>query len=283
MKNVNLSKNVTDGILMLVGSLSISSGIVFFLMPHKFAAGGPPGLAVMINELFNTSPGLIIFSINTALMILGLRSLGFNFLMKTLMAILMISLSTDILLSLSQGIVLANDRFLNAIYAGVAFGLGIGLIFRSGGSSGGWSILARVLADKAQIAIGQAAAILDTGVVLISAVIFQDYEAALLGGITVFVTGQLIDKVLTRPSSTRLIHVSSYHSKELQSIIDAQFGTFGSILSSTAMDNDGQAGMLYLTIERRHLKEIVTLIKEQDTDAHITVTHAVDVAGQSTN
>ncbi len=69
----------------------------------------------------------------------------------------------------------------------------------------------------------------------------------------------------------------------MQSVIDAQLGTFGSILSSTAMEGDGRVGMLYLTIEKRHLKEIITLIKEQDPDAHITVTHAVNMAEQENN
>ncbi len=270
-------KWVVDALFIVVGSLCLAFGIVAFLLPHHIVAGGPPGMAVLANHLTGISPGLVILLINAVLMLLGLRSLGIHFLIRTLVAVALIALLTDGLLYWLKGFTLTDDRFLNALYAGVFLGVGIGLIFRGGGSSGGWSILARLIADRAHIGIGQAAVMLDIFIVLISAAVFGEPEAALLGGITVFVCGQLIDKVLIQQPRARLVHVSSRHSRELRAVIDAQFGIRGTVISCD--EAEGDQDLLYLSIDHRKLKTLVAMIKDQAPDAYVTVADAVDMTG----
>ncbi|MEH6826086.1 MAG: YitT family protein [Motiliproteus sp.] len=274
-----IPKWAVDAFLIVVGSLCVAFAIAAFLLPHRIVAGGPPGLAVLVNHLLDISPGLVILSINGVLMVLGLRSLGGNFLIRTLVAVALIALLTDLLQYGLKDVSITADRFLNALYAGVFLGVGVGLLFRGGGSSGGWSILARLVADRAHIGVGQAAVILDTVIVLISATVFREPEAALLGGITVFVTGQLIDKLMTPRPSTRLVHVSSRHSNELQAVIDAQFGIRGMVVRCDAAAGEGGKDLLYLNIDRRHLKTLVAMIKDQAPDAYVTVADAVDMSG----
>lgn len=213
-------------------------------------------------------------------MLLGLRSLGKAFLIRTLLAVVLISVMTDGLLYWLQNFCLTDNSILNALYAGVFFGGGIGLIFHAGGSSGGWSILACMIADKAHIGIGQAAVILDATIVLITAAVFQEYEVALLGGITVFVAGQLIDKILAQQAGTRLVHINSTHSKELQAVIDTQFGICGTVIADNTGSEKRSKGLLYLSIDRRHLKSLLQMIEKQAPDAHVTVSETVDVQGQ---
>jgi uncharacterized membrane-anchored protein YitT (DUF2179 family) len=269
-----------DVLVIVIGSLCVALSIAIFLMPHHIAAGGPPGLAVLANHVFGVSPGLVIFAVNGGLMVLGLRSLGAKFLVRTLVAVVLIAFLTDGVLYWFKDTVLTNDRLLNALYAGVFLGAGVGLIFKGGGSSGGWAILARMIADRAHIGVGQAVALLDAGIVVLSAVVFQEFEAALLGGITVFVAGQVIDWVLTERSSVQLVNVTSHHASELQAVIDAQFGVRGTVIRCDAADGPGEKELLHLSIDRRHLKALKTMIEEQAPDAYVTIADAVGVMGR---
>lgn len=275
-----IPKSAVESILIVAGSLINAFGIVAFLLPHKVAAGGPPGLAVLITEIIDVSPGMVILSISSTLMLLGLKYLGRTFLIRTLIAVVLTSLMTDGLLFWLEGLIISNDRFLNALYAGVFLGTGVGLIFRGGGSSGGWSILVRLISDKTHIGIGQVAIILDSTVVLMSAAYFRDYEAALLGGITVFVTGKLIDVILTQQPGSRLVHVSSHSSRELQAVVDTRFGICGTLIPGDAKKDQKSKDLLYLSIDRRQLKTLIDVIKEHAPDAQVTVADAVDIMGR---
>lgn len=168
-------------------------GISNFLMPQAIAAGGPPGMAIIITQLIDTTPGVVIFVVNSLLMILGLRFLGLKFIIRTSIALLLISIMTDGLLYFFPNIVFTTISVLNALYAGIAIGLGVGLIFRGGGSSGGWSILVKLTANKFNISMGLSAMILDFTVVIISALVFRDVNALMLGAITVLVSSKLIN------------------------------------------------------------------------------------------
>lgn len=277
---MNIPKWATDTALIVVGSLCMAFSIIALMLPHHVVAGGPPGVAVLATQVMEISPGLVILLINAGLMLLGLRSLGMMFLLRTLAAVLLISVLTDGMLYLLPGFSLTSDRFLNAIYAGILLGTGIGLIFRGGGSSGGWSVLARLISDRAHIGIGQAAVIMDSTVVLISAAVFGDYETALLGGITVFICGQLIDKVATPRPEARLVHISSHHCRTLQESIESQFGVRGVLIATsetTPTDQGNMPELLYLSINHRSLKLLLALVQRQASDAHVTVTETNQV------
>ncbi|MEH6473861.1 MAG: YitT family protein [Halopseudomonas sp.] len=277
---MNCPKWVIDALYILIGCLCVALSIAVFLMPHQIAAGGPPGLAVLANHLFNISPGLMILGVNASLILLGWHSLGMKFLIRTLVAVVLIALMTDGLIFWLKDLTLSHDRFLSALYAGVFLGAGVGLLFKGGGSSGGWAILARLIADRTNITVGQSAAMLDAGIVVLSALVFRDLEAALLGGITVFIAGRVIDGVLTVQPSVLLVNITSRHANELRAVIDAQFGIQGTVIQCDAADSPGEKDLLHLSLDRRHLKTLKTMIEAQAPDAYVTIADAVGVMGR---
>lgn len=274
---MSLPKSLTDTLLVVVGCTFFAFSIVAFLMPYRIVAGGPPGIAVLLNHLAGFGPGLVIVVVNAFLMLLGLRSLGLKYLVRTMLAVGLIALLTDGFVYALQDVVITEDRLLNALCGGVVLGAGIGLIFKGGAASGGWAVLTRMVADRAGIKLGQAAVFLDGSVVLTSALVFGDYESALLGGITVFLTGRMIDHILTDPRRVQQVYVFSRMASQLRAMIDAQFGIQGAVIRCDAANTSSDEGLLYLSVDRRHLSTLMKLIKEEAPDATVTVTNAKDV------
>lgn len=217
---MNLPKWVSDALFIVVGSTCMAFAIVAFLMPHRIVAGGPPGIVVLLNHLADVSPGLVLVSVNASLMMLGLRSLGIKYLVRTLLAVTLIALLTESLLYALDGFIVTDDRLLNALLGGALLGAGIGLIFKGGGASGGWAILVRLLADRLNIKAGMAAMLLNASLVLLSAAVFGDYQSALLAGISVYVSGKLIDCVLAAPLLVKQVYVSNDTPGEHTAVLD---------------------------------------------------------------
>ncbi|MEH6576884.1 MAG: YitT family protein [Amphritea sp.] len=276
---MNQPKWASDALLVVVGSICFAFGIVAFLMPLRIVAGGPPGIAVLLNHLADFSPGLVILVVNAALMVLGLRSLGAKYLLRTLATVVLIALLTESFLFALGDTVITEDRLLNALCAGVFLGAGLGLIFKGGSASGGWAILVRLIADRANIKIGQTAVFLDATVVLTAAIVFRDYESALLGGVAVFISGRVIDQILSDPRRVQQVYVSSPLAGELKAIIDTQFGIQGTMIRCDTTSSSTDEGLLYLSIERRHLNTLKRLIEKEAPDAVVTVTNAMNVMG----
>lgn len=118
------------------GSLITSLGLALFLVPNKIAAGGVSGLATVIHYVFGWPVGLLILIFNVPLFLAGMKVLGWNFGLKTLYGTIVLSVLTDALMLVLPAP--TANPLLAAIYGGLMSGVGLGIVFRSGGSTGGY-------------------------------------------------------------------------------------------------------------------------------------------------
>tara|TARA_R110001583_G_scaffold45917_2_gene144320 strand:+ start:22684 stop:23565 length:882 start_codon:yes stop_codon:yes gene_type:complete len=278
-----IKKWLFDALAIGLGSFAMALGVAFFLLPNQVVAGGAPGVTVLLSPFLDLSPGVILLIINGALMLLGLRALGPVFLFRTLIAVVLISLFTDALLYLFKGVVVTDNRLVSAIYAGVLLGVAIGLIFRANASAGGWSILVRLIADRVHLGVGQMAVIMDGTVVLLSVFVFKDLEAGLFAGITVFITGRMIDWVLTEKSRMHLVNIYSAQAAALQQHIEDRVGVRGTLFLCDSHESENRKDFLHLSVDWRDLKALKQTIDCWAPDAYVTVTKTVDVMGFGVN
>ena len=279
MKNLQI---LLDYLFILFGCASLAFGIVMFLGPSQVPAGGPPGLAILGNYVLGVSPGIILFLVNAPLVLAGYRFLGKKLFIRSLIVVTLTALFTDSLPVLFELPDLGDNRLLNALYGGVLVGLGIGLMFKSGSSSGGWSILARLIANKMNLSLGQCLFFMDAGVILLSALVFQDFEAAMLGGVTVFVTGRMVDLIVSGSSDIKVVHISCWKADRLKPIIEQQMGISGSVVKATSMKSGGEKEILFLIIEKTQLVPIRKLVEKHDPEAYLVVMNAMEVYGTGT-
>lgn len=275
-------KVLLDYILIAIGCASLACGIVMFFVPSHVPAGGPPGLAILGNYALGLSPGVVLFLVNVPLVLAGYKLLGRKLFVRSLVVVSLTSLFTYSLPFLFELPDLGDNRLLNALYGGVMVGLGIGLMFKAGSSSGGWSILARLISSRFNVSLGQCLFFMDAAVILLSAVIFQDFEAAMLGGIAVFVTGRMVDLIVSGSSDIKVVHISCWKADRLKPIIENELGISGSVVQAKSLKSGGDKEILFLIIEKSQLVPIRKLVEEHDPEAYLVVMNAMEVYGTGT-
>ncbi|NIB38283.1 YitT family protein [Pseudomaricurvus alkylphenolicus] len=275
------SENAIRYLNLILGSVSMAAGIVFFLTQGKIAAGGASGIAIMTNHLTGIGPGLIMALVNAPLMILGLKAFGRDFLLHTLAFILMTSMASDLFYYLCPEISITEDRLLSAVVGGVLTGIGVGLAFRSSAAPGGWGILARVLADRFHIAVGRMMFGLDCLIVALSALAFMELETTLYGAISIFVTGKMIDLIVTGRPNVKSVHISCHDVSQLLPQIQKNLCSPGALLHCDRIDQPGKRDVMFMTVKRDQIPLLRKTVQEHESDAIMIVFDAIELYGSS--
>ena len=181
----------------VLGSAVFAAGFAFFLQPNDLSPGGISGLALLLVEVLGFgSVGVLSILMNLPLFILGGLKIGRQFFLGSLLGMILSSLLIDGFAVLQ---LTAVEPVIAMIYGGVLCGIGLGIVFVGGTSTGGSDILVRLLKLKYRnVPIGQIALSFDAVVVLLTGLVFQDMNKALYTGITVWLCGKMVDAVVYR-------------------------------------------------------------------------------------
>ena len=149
-KMKNLLGEVKAYVIITLGLLLYTLGWIVFVIPNNMVGGGVTGLSAILLYAFNIPVGASFFVINLILLLIALKVLGKGFGMKTVYAIVIASVFYEILPAVIpdvfiQEIAISNGKLLCAIFGGVCAGLGIGISFSQGGSTGGTDIVAMII------------------------------------------------------------------------------------------------------------------------------------------
>jgi len=197
---------------VLAGVIITAVGVSFFLIPAKIAAGGVSGLATVVYHLTRFPVGVTMLVLNAILFAIAWRVLGSVFGAKTLFGTVMLSLFVDLFSQFAVPI--TGDLLLTSIYGGVISGIGLGIAFRSGGSTGGTDLAAQLIARFFPTTVGQALLYVD-GLVIVLAGLAFGLEAALYALIAVFISTKVIDVVVEGQSYAKAVWIISNHAEEV--------------------------------------------------------------------
>ena len=176
--------------LIVVGSVIYAAGFRFFYYPNDIIAGGVTGIAMIINYLTEIPVGVINIVINIPLFILAWRAFGLKFIVGSFVATMLSSVLMDVFALIPISV--TDNLLLAAIYGGVIYGLGLGLIYRAGDTTGGIDIVAKFVRRKyPYINFGTIILILDVIIIAAFALIFNQYEAAMYAIIGMFIVAFL--------------------------------------------------------------------------------------------
>lgn len=264
---------------MMLGAILMSLAIAGFFAKNQIAAGGPPGIAIIINHLAGTSLGLLLFVINFPLMLLGYKQYGKGFTLKTLIIVFVTSLFTDIWFWLLSDYIISNDTMINTLFGGMLLGSGIGLMFKSGGASGGWSVLARLIAEKTKMKVGKITIVLEFIVLLLFVLFFGHVETFLYGVIGIFVAGKMIDLVIVGNTNIKTVHISCDDASTIVPFLSETLCSPGSIIQCRKMINDEQKDLIFLSVKQEKVSALCKVIKAQDPKAYMVVSDATEIFG----
>ncbi|MHB8840850.1 MAG: YitT family protein, partial [Candidatus Aquicultor sp.] len=199
---------ITLGIIITALALDI------FLIPNKLAAGGVSGLATVLHYETGFPVGLTMIAINVLLFAIATKLQGWKYGMKTLYGAFGLSLAIDALVPLVRSMTITNDAILGTLYGGILTGIGMGIVFRNGGNTGGTDIVAQILQKYSNLGLGQLFLLVDGFVMLVAATTFG-LKLALYGMISVIVMGRVIDYVQEGLSVEKAAFIISERTQEI--------------------------------------------------------------------
>jgi len=265
------------------GSLVAAFGFTLFQVPFNLAAGGVSGLSIILNHFTHIPIGLTVLALNIPLMLLGFYQLGrWRFVVSTVLAILCFSFGTDLLNLYLPGMTekwpITDDLLLASIYAGVLFGIGMGMVYRAGGTMGGTSIPARIFYERLGFPMSQSFLFTDGAIIILAGFVFS-WEVALLATLSLVLSGILSDFVLEGVSHVRTATIVTKKPEDVRWAIIYQLRRGVSLWPVEGGYSKSQRTMVFCTVLRSRVADLKYTISTVDPEAFIVIGVAQQVVG----
>jgi uncharacterized membrane-anchored protein YitT (DUF2179 family) len=246
------------------------------IIPNQIADGGVTGIAIILYYLFDWPVSWVVLLLNLPLFIVGLRMVGRNFLVFSIVGVGVLSA----MLSLTTHLpVLTHDTLLAAISGGVLSGIGMGIIFRSRGSLGGTDILAVLFARTTSFSVGQILLGIDAAIFLGVAILFRP-EMAMYAMIYMFIATRVVDLVQEGLSHSKSVMVVTAHAQRIADEIIAKLDRGVTLFQATGAFSGEPKQVVYCVINRTELSQIKEIVREQDPQAFVAISEVPEVVGE---
>ena len=265
--------------LLLVGALIYGIGTHAFVEPAHIAPGGAMGIALMVNHFADLPIGLLTLAINIPLLVLAWFSLSHRFAVSTAFATAVCSFILDFMVA-PVCPVYTGDRILCSLYGGILSGVGMGLIFMAGMTTGGSDILGYVLQKKRpQLSIGRALMAVDGVILLMSIYVFGNIDAALFGLVSLFATTKVIDSVIYGGDASTMATLVTRKPREIARRIIADLDRSATVLQATGAYSGKDTSVLLCTVRKSQFQRLRKIVYEADPGAFLMATEASEVLG----
>ena len=264
--------------MTILGSSIFALGFSLFLQPNDMSPGGISGLAMVAVELlgFGTT-GIFSILINLPLFVLGGMKVGKRFFGGSLLGMLLSSVLIDLFARIPMP---PTEPLIGALYGGVVCGLGLGLVFVSGTSTGGSDILVRLLKLKYRnVPIGQISMVFDAFVVMLTGVVFHDVTKALYTGVTVFVCGKVLDAVVYGFDYSKVALIISSEYEAIAQAIGKKLDRGATFLHAEGSYSHRETKVVLAAVKRQQMAELKELVVQIDPNAFIILQDAHQVLG----
>ena len=262
----------------IFGSAVFALGFSMFLEPNDMSAGGISGLAMVFVEVFHVGTvGSLSILINLPLFILGGLKIGKRFFAGSMLGMVLSSVMID---SFTCFAIPGLEPLLAVLYGGVICGLGLGVVFVSGTSTGGSDILVRLLKLRYRnVPIGQISMTFDAVVVLLTGIVFQDVSKALYTGVTVYLCGKVIDAVVYNFDYSKVALIISSEYEEIAKQIGLQLDRGATFLHAEGSYSHTPTKVVLAAVKKQQVAELTDLVVHIDPNAFIIVQEAHQVLG----
>lgn len=268
---------INSYIWITAGSLLIALALDIFLVPGKIAAGGISGLATILYHLFKLPVGWTLLVLNLPLFLLCFKELGVKVFVRSLYGTLATSVVVELLKPYLP--VLTHDLVLASIYGGIVSGIGMGIVFRAGGTTGGTDLVALLLNKYLPVTMGQGLLGADILVIALAGIYFNA-ELALYAALSLMVTSKVIDLVQEGISYAKAVHIISTRHEAIALAIFQELGRGVTRVPARGMYTGESRPMLICVVGRTEESRLTDLVYEIDPQAFVFITDASEVLGE---
>ncbi|MCK8824089.1 YitT family protein [Fuchsiella alkaliacetigena] len=272
-----LKQKLADYLIITLGAILVALGLIVFLVPARIAAGGVSGIATIVYHVFDFPVGMTILLINVPLFMTGVRVLGFQYGIRGIYGTIVLSLTSDLLAPYIP--VLTTDPLLSAIYGGVLIGIGLGIVFKYKGSTGGTSLVAQLVNHYLGLSVGKGLLIVDILVITSAAVVFS-VELALYGIISLAIASKTIDLLQDGFGVAKGSVIISKQSTEIKKAIFEDLDRGVTVLTGRGGFTDSEQEVLLCIIRPYQVAKLKSLVCEIDEEAFVVITDVHEVFGE---
>jgi len=277
MKN-ETGKELWSIVQITLAAVVYAAGISLFLDPNQLAPGGITGIAVILNRLIHMETGTLYFLLNVPVVFLGIIKFGIRFMAKTAWAILMTSFFTNLLGNVGA---VTDDLLMAGTAGGILIAIGIGLIFKSGATTGGTDIIVKILRQKYRhLKTGFLFLCMDVVIVGVSGLVFGDIDIALYALATVIISGKALDYVLYGGDEAKMFYVITEVPEKIGVRLMKELEVGVTYLQGRGGWTGDEKQVVFCMVPKRLGPEVEEIVKVEDSRAFMVVTSASEIYGE---
>lgn len=277
MNNKSTEQLIISILGITAGTFLLALGLAWFQEPNMIAPGGVTGFAIVFKKLTNIPVYITNLAINVPLFIIGIIVLGKNFGWKTLYATLLLSLFLKIIPERA----ITQDLLLASIFGGVVVGIGLGIVFKCGGTTGGTDLAGSILNKVFPVfSVSNFMMAIDILVVIFAGIVDKRVETSLYSVISLYLSVKLIDIILEGFGYAKAFIIISNKSHEIGKRIIKDFDRGVTLFKAKGMYTMEDKDVLLCAVNRYQFSKVKNMVYEIDKDAFVMVTDVAEVLGE---
>lgn len=271
--------NFEDYFAITLGLVMFSLAWTLFIIPAQITGGGVSGIGAVLFYATGIPVGVTYFLVNIVLVAVAIRVLGASFGIKTIYSMIVVSL----VLTFTQKLIsepLVDDTFLSAVLGGILSGVGLGIVFSKGGSTGGTDIIAAIVVKYRNVSPGRVIMYCDVIIIASSFLVLKSVDKMVYGYVTMGVVSYALDAVLSGANRSAQMFIFSRKYEEIADFINQQRYRGVTVIDGTGWYTKENVKVVISVVRKRETGAIFRKIKEIDPQAFISMGSVMGVYGQ---
>lgn len=272
-----LRKYIWDLTGIIIGTAVMAASYSMFLIPNKIAAGGLSGLGIIMFHLFEVPVGLTVLLGNVPLFVLAWSVLGWRIVAHSLAGTILLPFMLEFTAFLP---LVTTDLLLASVFGGIGIGLGLGIVFRSQGTTGGTAIVAQLFNRFWGFSSGQSLIIADLLIIVVAGFVFNA-EVALFALLSLFVSGKVVDIVQEGFAfSKAALIISDKKQDVITEKIFEELGRGATFLQGRGAYSRVEKGIILCIVSQSQVTRLKNIVREIDPSAFVIVSNVGEVLGE---
>lgn len=265
--------------LVVIGNMLYALTVKLFLLPSGLITGGTTGIALTINHYFSVPISLFVLCFNILMLLVGLLVLGKQFALSTLVSTFLYPVALEAFEQLFGSYVITDDLLLCTIFSGLGIGAALGIVIRSGASTGGMDIPPLILQKSFRIPVSASMYAFDI-LILLSQALFRPMDKLLYGILMIFIYTMVLDKMLLLGAARTEVKIISSKSDEIRTAILSQIDRGVTMLDGEGGYLQTKSQIILSVISNRELPKVEKLIRSIDPESFLIISHVKEVSGR---
>lgn len=284
MKSILVQRVWQTFLPITIGAAIYAFGLIYFILPNKLMEGGVAGITILLHYAVCIHPSVSTLILNIPVFIIGWRALGPRQMALSIYGVLNLTFflwlfDHAVAMQWIKPFQTTNDFILATLYAGVTIGIGLGIVFRFGGTTGGVDILARIANRKFGISMGQFILILDIFIIG-SALFYIPKEKILYTLVAVFIYTKVVDFIQEGVYAAKAVTVISNYTNQIAAVITKEMERGVTLIPAVGAYSRTTKQMVYCIVTRAEIARFKTIVKNIDSRAFIIVNDVHEVLGK---